>query len=107
MNMQECIDNCTDCHHVCLETISYCLGKGGRHAAATHIRTLQDCVDLCHTSADFMIRNSALHGRTCELCAEACERCAKARDAFGDDAQMKKCAEMCRRCAKTCREMAA
>lgn len=107
MDMKECIDNCTECHHICLETVAYCLSKGGRHAEAAHIRTLLDCAELCQTSADFMLRNSALHGRTCELCAEACERCAQSCEAFGNDAQMKKCAEICRRCAKTCREMAA
>lgn len=107
MNMKECVDNCTECHHVCLETVAYCLGKGGRHAEAAHIRTLLDCVEMCQTSADFMLRNSTLHGRTCGLCAEACERCAQSCDSFGNDAQMKKCAEICRRCAKTCREMAA
>lgn len=107
MDMKECIDNCTACHQVCLETVSYCLGKGGRHADAAHIRILLDCAEMCQTSADFMLRNSALHSRTCGLCAEACERCAQACETFGNDPQMKKCAEICRRCAKTCREMAA
>jgi hypothetical protein len=26
--MNECIDNCTQCHEICLETINYCLTKG-------------------------------------------------------------------------------
>ena len=30
--MNECIDNCTQCHDICLETINYCLTKGGAHA---------------------------------------------------------------------------
>ena len=25
--MNECIDNCTQCHDICLETINYCLTK--------------------------------------------------------------------------------
>jgi hypothetical protein len=28
--MQECIDNCSDCHNVCLQTLNYCLRKGRR-----------------------------------------------------------------------------
>jgi len=30
--MNECIQNCTDCHAVCIETISQCLSMGGKHA---------------------------------------------------------------------------
>lgn len=107
MNMKDCIDNCTTSHHVCLETLAYCLDKGGKHMDAAHIRVLIDCAETCQISANFMLRNSPLHGRTCGVCAEACERCAQACEAFGGDPQMKKCAEICRRCAKTCREMAA
>jgi hypothetical protein len=29
--MNDCIDNCTLCHAICLETINYCLGKGDMH----------------------------------------------------------------------------
>ncbi len=107
MNMKECIENCSDCHNICLETLTYCLGKGSQHVASAHIQALLDCADACRISADSMLRSSALHGRTCGLCAEACERCAKSCEAFGNDAQMKKCAEICRRCAKSCRDMAA
>ena len=56
--MQECIASCLDCHSVCLETISHCLSKGGDHAECNHIRVLQDCAQVCITSADFMLRNS-------------------------------------------------
>ncbi|MBD4119066.1 ferredoxin, partial [Xanthomonas citri pv. citri] len=38
--MNECIDNCTQCHAICLETINYCLTKGGVHAAPEHIALL-------------------------------------------------------------------
>lgn len=106
MNMKECIDNCTECHRVCLETLAYCLKKGGAHAEATHILTLIDCADACTLSADFMLRGSTLHSRSCALCAEACERCAASCEKFANDARMKACADICRRCAKSCHEMA-
>lgn len=106
MNMEKCISNCTECHKICLETAVYCLTKGGKHAEARHIQALLDCAQICTTSADFMIRHSDLHGRTCGLCAEACKRCAESCEAFGGDAQMKRCAEVCRRCAESCEEMA-
>jgi hypothetical protein len=104
--IENCIQNCSECHHLCIETISYCLQKGGDHASYEHIRLLQDCHQICHTSEDFMLRGSELHHYTCGVCAEVCMRCAADCEKFGDDAQMKACAEACRRCAETCKEMA-
>jgi hypothetical protein len=106
--MQECIDNCLDCHAVCERTIAHCLRLGGRHAAPDHIRLLQDCSQICATSADFMLRESDLHKLTCGVCAEVCERCAEHCERMaGDDEQMRECVRMCRECAATCRQMAA
>jgi hypothetical protein len=105
--MQECIDNCTECHAVCTETVMHCLRKGGEHAAPPHVRLLLDCADICRTSADFMLRRSELHTRTCGVCAEVCERCAEECERMADDEQMRRCAETCRRCADSCRRMAA
>lgn len=105
--MEECITNCQDCHHICLETINYCLQKGGQHANAAHIRLLLDCAEICQTSANFMLRGSDLHIRTCGVCAELCEHCAQGCTQMGDDAQMQVCADACRRCADSCRRMAA
>lgn len=105
--MKQCIQNCLDCHSICLETVTHCLQKGGKHAEAGHIRLLLDCAEICQTSANFMLRGSDLHGRICAACAEICERCAKDCEKFGDDKQMKACAEACRRCSESCRRMAA
>lgn len=105
--MHECIQDCTDCHNVCLETVAHCLQLGGAHAEAAHIGLLLDCAQMCATSADFMLRGSELHGRACAVCAESCERCAASCERFSDDEQMRSCAELCRRCAESCRRMAA
>ncbi len=104
--MQQCIDECLACHRVCLETVQHCLRMGGKHAEASHIRLLQDCAQICGTSADFMLRGSDLHARTCGVCAEVCERCAESCAQLGGDTQMKACEDACRRCAASCREMA-
>ncbi len=104
--MQQCIQNCLDCHSICLNTVTYCLQKGGRHAELAHIRLMLDCAEICNTSANFMLRGSDLHARTCGVCAELCQRCAEDCDRMGDDAQMKACADICRRCADSCRKMA-
>lgn len=106
--MQTCIDNCQNCHAVCLETIAHCLEMGGEHASAAHIKLLQDCVQICQTSADFMIRMSDFHAQTCGVCADVCARCADECEkmATGDGADfMQRCADACRKCAESCRQM--
>lgn len=103
--MNECIRNCTDCHAICVETVAYCLGMGGRHAEEQHVSLLLTCADICRTSADAMLRGSHVHGFVCGACAAVCSACADACAAMGDDAEMARCAEACRRCATSCEEM--
>lgn len=104
--MQECIQNCLNCHRICLETVSHCLQMGGKHADPGHIRLLLDCAEICATSANFMIRGSTFHSRTCGICAEVCQRCAEDCEQLGaNDQQMKACAETCKRCAQSCQHM--
>lgn len=104
--MNTCIENCTQCHATCLETINYCLGKGGPHAAPAHIALLATCADICRTSADAMLRGAAIHPVTCGACAEICRQCAAACERMGDDPEMKRCADACSRCAESCQAMA-
>ena len=105
--MQECLQNCQQCHAICTETAQHCLQNGGEHAEADHIRLLLDCAQICQTSADFMLRGSPFHTRTCGICAEVCMACAENCERMGKDhSMMEKCAEICRRCAESCRHMA-
>jgi hypothetical protein len=100
IDMQQCIQNCLDCHRICLETVAYCLKMGGKHADPEHISLLLNCAEICQTSAKFMISGTDLHKLTCGVCAEVCARCA-------DSVRMKACVEACRRCVQSCRQMAA
>lgn len=104
--MQQCIDNCLNCHRICLQTVTHCLSIGGPHAAPAHIGLLLDCAEICQTSANFMLRNSYFHAHTCGVCAEICEDCAEDCEGFGADQAMQECARQCRRCAESCQEMA-
>lgn len=106
--MQDCISNCMTCHAVCLETITHCLQMGGEHASPNHIKLLQDCAQICITSADFMLRGSQFHGQTCAVCAAICEACARECERMADGGSdfMQRCADACRRCAESCRRMA-
>ena len=106
-DMEACIENCTECHRICLEAVHHCLHKGGAHADPDLIRLLLDCAQICQTSADFMIRSSSLHQETCATCAEVCAHCAdECAGLGGEDAQMQECADVCAQCAESCREMA-
>jgi hypothetical protein len=107
-SMDECIRNCTECHTICVKTVTHCLGVGGKHADQAHIRMLLDCAQICATSADFMTRGSPLHRLTCGTCAEICQQCADDCERMAEgDQQMLQCVEMCRRCAASCRDMEA
>ena len=105
-DMKACIEECEKCHSVCVQTISYCLEKGGHHALPAHIGLLTDCAEICQTSANFMLRESAQHKAICGACGVICDRCAQSCESIGEDAQLKACAKSCRDCAKSCREMA-
>ena len=106
-DMRRCIEECQTCHAVCTQMIAHCLGKGGRHADADHIRLMLDCAQICATSADFMLRGSPRHHLTCGACAELCEACADDCERIADDEPMRRCVQACRSCAESCREMAA
>ncbi|MGH9626800.1 MAG: four-helix bundle copper-binding protein [Bryobacteraceae bacterium] len=104
--MRECIQNCTECHKICMEMVVHCLGLGGKHASQEHIRLLLDCAQICQTSADYMLRGSPLHTRTCGICAEVCQMCAEDCERMaGSDRTMRDCVEKCRRCADSCMKM--
>jgi hypothetical protein len=105
--MQSCIEECLECHRICVETATHCLTLGGEHASPDHVGTLLDCADICQTSANFMLRGSHQHAETCAVCAEVCSVCAESCEAMaGDDDLMRRCAQVCRRCAESCRKMA-
>lgn len=104
--LSECVTTCTDCRRVCLETLTYCLTAGEKHADAKHIQLMIDCVDICDACTGAMIRASAHHAHFCELCAKICTACAESCEKFGDDKIMNACAEACRKCAESCGSMA-
>lgn len=102
--LRRCIEECQNCHSVCLSTASvHCLEVGGQHVSPKHFRLMLDCAEICETSANFMLRNSQHHAIVCRVCAEICEACAKSCQEIGD---MDECVDACRRCAESCRMMA-
>ena len=104
--IQECIDNCLECHKACEQLIPHCLSLGGRHAERRHIQHLWLCADICRTSAHFMMWSSELHHRVCALCADICEKCAEDCERLNNDEMMQKCIDACYKCVESCRKMA-
>jgi hypothetical protein len=97
--MEDCIEDCLNCHTVCLDTAMGVLQKGGQNA--DNVRTLLDCSEMCLTAAHFMLRNSALHGYTCQACAEICTHCAEMCFQLGEN----DCGNACQACAVSCQQM--
>lgn len=105
--IQQCIEECLNCHAACTMTAQYALGEGGEKADPGLVGVLLDCAEICQTSANFMLRGSPYHGATCAACAELCRATEEALREFGDDEQLAHCAEMCATCATSCEQMAA
>ena len=104
--MQQCVQECQDCHATCIETVAHSMTAGGALAQPHHAAILLDCAEICHISEDSMRRSSPLAQTLCAACAAVCDACATECERFASDPQMKACAERCRRCAEACRQMA-
>jgi hypothetical protein len=103
--MEQCIENCQNCHHICYEmALNHCLEMGGKHTEPSHFRLMMNCAEICQTAAKFMLSGSDLHKLTCGVCAQVCERCADDCERVGD---MDECVQACRKCAESCQRMAA
>src|SRR5436305_7470389 len=101
VEMQQCIQDCLDCHAVCMRTAEACRQAGGEHAHDEHVYMLLDCADMCLTAAHFMQHNSPLYGYTCQACMQVCNHCAGECEQMGDN----DCANACRTCAQSCEQM--
>lgn len=93
-HVQACIVDCLECYTVCRQ--------GGRHEDAEHVRLMQDCAELCRTTADFLLRGSSFSAQLAAACADVCSACAESCEALDQQAS----AEACRGCARSCRRVA-
>ena len=102
--MAKCIEACLDCHRTCEEmALDHCLRLGGKHVERDHFALMLNCADICRTAAHFMMADSELHPRVCDVCAEVCAACAESCERVG---AMAKCVKACRACEQECRAMA-
>lgn len=102
--MQSCIQACSDCHQVCLQTaLTHCLNSDGKQVEAEHFRLMMNCAEICQASVNFQLSNSQFQHRLCEVCAEICAACAESCEKIGG---MEECVKVCNACAESCRHMA-
>lgn len=105
--MQEGVEECSTCHHVCVLTTGHCLSLGGAHADLGHLTLLADCADICLTTANLLLRRSEHYEATCAACLEICRACEASCALFRDDVNMRECGDACRRCAEACEKLTA
>jgi hypothetical protein len=105
-DMQECIEECLNCHAVCTMTLQHCIASGGEITEVNLVGLLLDCAEICQTSANYMLRGSPYHVITCAACAELCRACEEACRGVANDEQITHCADVCAGCAEVCDRMA-
>ncbi len=101
VEMQQCIQDCLNCHAVCMQTAEADKQKGGKHAKKEYIYLLLDCAEMCLTSAHFMQHDSPLFGYTCQAALQVATHCAGECDSMGDT----DCANASRICASSCEQL--
>jgi hypothetical protein len=99
---EECIRQCLETYRLTLQTVRYCLDKGGDYSTVNMIQRLLDCAEICRASASYLIRSSDKQATICTGCAEICLLCANDCEHFSNDKSMKDCAQQCRSCAEYC-----
>lgn len=108
ISIRECIGRCQSCVQECLRCMNHCLNMGGDHAVYDHQCAMQDCADICETTARYLCRESPQIEQICTVCAQICHHCAISCSRLSEnDEQMDACVRSCNACEEACREIAA
>lgn len=103
--MHRCIDASLNCHRECEQAMDHALRAGGRMVEREIMSKLMDCAEICHISANMMMRQSLMSHKMAMMCAEACRSAAEACAEFDRDEQMRSCGKAAMRCADMCEQM--
>ncbi|WP_377369060.1 four-helix bundle copper-binding protein [Phenylobacterium ferrooxidans] len=106
MSMDDCVTLCVASHRSCLTSARHVLEQPQLNAPAELVALLQDCAELCQTTANSMVRGAPTHTLLCGACADLCAACAQACDAYKNDTVLTLCAVTCRDCGAACGHMA-
>jgi len=99
--LNQCADACLDAHKTALQTLKFCLRRGGAHAETPHLLRLLECAQLCDTCAEFCVDDSMQAVPVAGACARVCEECSRDCERF-EEPELKQCAEICRYAARCC-----
>jgi hypothetical protein len=105
--VQQAVDACLACHEA-LQLGGPCNDVVDQ---ASHIKLVLDCSLICAMAADLMQRLSPFYQQAAQMCAEACEACARDYLRLAEEAQaslncdLADCAEVCLRTAVACRRV--
>ena len=95
------------CAAICNSCADACSAEQNAAERAQCIRLCSDTADICNATFRVASRrtgeNEAIIRKMLDLCASACEKCAKMCE-MHDDAHCKRCAKMCRECAADCKK---
>ena len=108
----ECITACYACAEACNACADACLGEKEVAQMIDCIRDCTDCADVCLTTARLVSRmtrtDKKLAGAQLRACIAACEICAATCGQHGEkEKHCRVCAEGCQRCAKACEALLA
>jgi len=95
VEMQQAIQDLMICRDACIQTAKNCLRAGGEHAQDTHIHMLEDCADICHTTAHFLQHNNPLYGYVTQATYQVTNHCQEECERMGDT----DCANACKNAA--------
>lgn len=99
VELQACMQDCLKCHTACMQTAKKYQKSGGDQ---THLQMLQDCAELCLTTAHFMEHNSELSVYVAAACARVTTHCGEKCNQMGDT----DCANACQNAAWSCGQIA-
>jgi len=100
--MQRCVVDCSNCFHACAQTLSYCLSMGNKFVDPTFFKKFQDCAEISHLTASFMLRESPYSKVVAKTCHDLTQECIAVCDEFTLDAQMRACKKYLEACRDSC-----
>jgi hypothetical protein len=99
---RECIEECIECHRICVATLAVHLRPGAQPIPPEHAKLLLDASQASETAVDFMLRGSELAETIARAAGDVCERTASVLESAAGDGPLQACAQHCRRAAGAC-----
>ena len=103
--LDRCVTECNECHAATLKALRHSLEQGGSYAEPRHLRLLEDTIEVCAVTVDFVLRHSTSTAFGASVCAQVCHQCADSCARWENDPLLQACAAACRSFGLYCFEM--